>query len=127
AALRLVLGWDNCWGSSAGWAVVGWGSALLTGSWYQKPPAAAAAKKAFVINRVGDVGLAVAMFVMFAWCGTISYAGVFAAAPAAGPRVPTVIGLLLLLGACGKSAQLPLQPWLGDAMEGPTPVSPLIH
>src|SRR5207344_793673 len=81
----------------------------------------------FVVNRVGDVGLAIALMVMFAHLGTISYAGVFGAAPGASQGTLTAIGLLLLLAACGKSAQVPLQSWLGDAMEGPTPVSALIH
>jgi NADH-quinone oxidoreductase subunit L len=102
-------------------------SYLLIGFWYQKPSAATAAKKAFVVNRVGDAGLALAIFVMFGTFGTIGFAGVFSAAPRAGGGVLTAIGLLLLLGACGKSAQVPLQSWLGDAMEGPTPVSALIH
>src|SRR5581483_11348732 len=84
-------------------------------------------KKAFVVNRVGDVGLALAIFLMFATFGTISYAGVFSNPGGASEGVLTAIGLLLLLGACGKSAQVPLQSWLGDAMEGPTPVSALIH
>ncbi|MET2809276.1 NADH-quinone oxidoreductase subunit L, partial [Mycobacterium tuberculosis] len=92
-----------------------------------KPSAATAAKKAFVMNRVGDAGLAVGMFLTFSTFGTLSYAGVFAGVPAASRAVLTAIGLLMLLGACAKSAQVPLQAWLGDAMEGPTPVSALIH
>ncbi|OBA97354.1 NADH-quinone oxidoreductase subunit L, partial [Mycobacteriaceae bacterium 1482268.1] len=92
-----------------------------------KPSAATAAKKAFVVNRVGDIGLAVALMVMFAYIGSISFEGVFAAAPRLGEGTLNAIGLLLLLAACGKSAQVPLQSWLGDAMEGPTPVSALIH
>jgi NADH-quinone oxidoreductase subunit L len=79
------------------------------------------------MNRVGDAGLALGMFLMFSTFGTLSYAGVFAGAPAAGRGALTAMGLLLLLGACAKSAQVPLQAWLGDAMEGPTPVSALIH
>ena len=86
-----------------------------------KPSAATAAKKAFVVNRVGDVGLAIALMVMFAYIGSISFAGVFTAAPFLSEGTLTAIGLLLLLAACGKSAQVPLQSWLGDAMEGPTP------
>ncbi|MCT7361577.1 NADH-quinone oxidoreductase subunit L, partial [Mycolicibacterium llatzerense] len=97
------------------------------GFWSHKPSAASAAKKAFIVNRVGDVGLAIAVMVMFAQFGTLSYAGVFRGAPAASPATLTALGLLLLLAACAKSAQLPLQSWLGDAMEGPTPVSALIH
>jgi NADH-quinone oxidoreductase subunit L len=110
-----------------GWEGVGLASYLLIGFWYHKPSAATAAKKAFVMNRVGDAGLAVGMFLMFGTFGTLSYAGVFAGAPSASSGVVTAMGLLLLLGACAKSAQVPLQAWLGDAMEGPTPVSALIH
>ncbi|OBG87890.1 NADH-quinone oxidoreductase subunit L [Mycobacterium sp. E136] len=126
AMLLLVLA-DNYLGLYVGWEGVGLASYLLIGFWAHKPSAATAAKKAFVVNRVGDMGLAIAMMVMFAYIGSISYAGVFAAAPSAGEGVLTAIGLLLLLAACGKSAQVPLQSWLGDAMEGPTPVSALIH
>ncbi|KUH96716.1 NADH:ubiquinone oxidoreductase subunit L [Mycolicibacterium acapulense] len=126
AMLLLVLA-DNYLGLYVGWEGVGLASYLLIGFWAHKPSAATAAKKAFVVNRVGDMGLAIAMMVMFAYIGSISYAGVFAAAPNAGEGVLTAIGLLLLLAACGKSAQVPLQSWLGDAMEGPTPVSALIH
>ncbi|MCW2650785.1 MAG: NADH-quinone oxidoreductase subunit [Mycobacterium sp.] len=127
AAMLLLVLADNYLGLYVGWEGVGLASYLLIGFWSYKPSAATAAKKAFVVNRVGDTGLAVAMFVMFANFGTISFAGVFAATPAAGQGLLTVIGLLLLLAACGKSAQVPLQSWLGDAMEGPTPVSALIH
>ncbi len=126
AMLLLVLA-DNYLGLYVGWEGVGLASYLLIGFWAHKPSAATAAKKAFVVNRVGDMGLAIALMVMFAYIGNISYAGVFAAAPTAGEGVLTAIGLLLLLAACGKSAQVPLQSWLGDAMEGPTPVSALIH
>lgn len=126
AMLLLVLA-DNYLGLYVGWEGVGLASYLLIGFWAHKPSAATAAKKAFVVNRVGDMGLAIALMVMFAYIGNISYAGVFAAAPIAGEGVLTAIGLLLLLAACGKSAQVPLQSWLGDAMEGPTPVSALIH
>jgi NADH-quinone oxidoreductase subunit L len=127
AAMLLLVLADNYLGLYVGWEGVGLASYLLIGFWYHKPSAATAAKKAFVVNRVGDAGLALAMFVMFTSFGTISFAGVFAASPAAGQGVLTAIGLLLLLGACGKSAQVPLQSWLLDAMEGPTPVSALIH
>ena len=127
AAMLLLVLADNYLGLYVGWEGVGLASYLLIGFWSYKPSAATAAKKAFVVNRVGDTGLALAMFVMFAHFGTISFAGVFAATATAGQGVLTAIGLLLLLGACGKSAQVPLQSWLGDAMEGPTPVSALIH
>ena len=126
AMLLLVLA-DNYLGLYVGWEGVGLASYLLIGFWAHKPSAATAAKKAFIVNRVGDVGLAVALMVMFAYIGSISFEGVFAAAPIVGEGVLTAIGLLLLLAACGKSAQVPLQSWLGDAMEGPTPVSALIH
>ena len=124
--LLLVLA-DNYLGLYVGWEGVGLASYLLIGFWYHKPSAATAAKKAFVVNRVGDIGLAIAMMVMFATFGTISFAGVFGATGSASEGVLTALGLLLLLAACGKSAQVPLQSWLGDAMEGPTPVSALIH
>jgi NADH-quinone oxidoreductase subunit L len=127
AAMLLLVLADNYLGLYVGWEGVGLASYLLIGFWYHKPTAATAAKKAFVVNRVGDMGLAIAMFVMFATFGTISFAGVFSASPSASEGVLSAIGLLLLLGACGKSAQVPLQSWLLDAMEGPTPVSALIH
>ncbi|MUL80905.1 MULTISPECIES: NADH-quinone oxidoreductase subunit L [unclassified Mycolicibacterium] len=127
AAMLLLVLADNYLGLYAGWEGVGLASYLLIGFWSHKPTAAAAAKKAFVVNRVGDMGLAIALMVMFATIGSLSFAGVFSAAPALSQATLTAIGLLLLLGACGKSAQVPLQSWLGDAMEGPTPVSALIH
>src|SRR5579875_54233 len=127
AAMLLLVVADNYLGLYVGWEGVGLASYLLIGFWYQRPTAATAAKKAFVMNRVGDVGLSLAMFLMFVNFGTLSFAGVFAAAPGAGRGVLTAMGLLMLLGACAKSAQVPLQAWLGDAMEGPTPVSALIH
>ncbi|MBB4686551.1 NADH-quinone oxidoreductase subunit L [Amycolatopsis jiangsuensis] len=112
-----------------GWEGVGLASYLLIG-WYQHRPAAAtAAKKAFLMNRVGDVGLALAIFLMFKYTGSTGYAQVFDGV--ASGQIPsgaiTAIAILLLLGACGKSGQFPLQAWLPDAMEGPTPVSALIH
>ncbi|OBF21497.1 NADH-quinone oxidoreductase subunit L [Mycobacterium sp. ACS4331] len=127
AAMLLLVLADNYLGLYVGWEGVGLASYLLIGFWQHKPSAATAAKKAFVVNRVGDIGLAVALMVMFAGFGTVSYTGVFGAAPQASTGTLTAIGLLLLLAACGKSAQVPLQSWLGDAMEGPTPVSALIH
>ncbi|BAX91517.1 NADH-quinone oxidoreductase subunit L [Mycobacterium shigaense] len=127
ASMLLLVVADNYLVLYVGWEGVGLASYLLIGFWYHKPSAATAAKKAFVMNRVGDAGLAVGMFLMFTTFGTLSYAGVFAGAPAASRGVLTAMGLLLLLGACAKSAQVPLQAWLGDAMEGPTPVSALIH
>jgi NADH-quinone oxidoreductase subunit L len=127
AAMLLLVLADNYLGLYLGWEGVGLASYLLIGFWSHKPGAAAAAKKAFVVNRVGDLGLAVALMVLFANVGSVSYDAVFAAAPQLSDGVLTAVGLLLLLGACGKSAQVPLQSWLGDAMEGPTPVSALIH
>ncbi len=126
AMLVLVLA-DNFVLLFLGWEGVGLASYLLIGFWQYKPSAATAAKKAFLINRVGDIGLLVAIMIMFSVLGAISFSDVFAAVPTAGDGVLLAIGLLLLLGACGKSAQLPLQAWLLDAMEGPTPVSALIH
>jgi NADH-quinone oxidoreductase subunit L len=127
ASMLLLVVADNFVLLYVGWEGVGLASYLLIGFWYHKPTAATAAKKAFVMNRVGDAGLALAMFLMFSTFGTVSYSGVFAGAPAASQGVLNATGLLLLLGACAKSAQVPLQAWLGDAMEGPTPVSALIH
>ncbi|WP_043645283.1 NADH-quinone oxidoreductase subunit L [Nocardioides alkalitolerans] len=126
AMLMLVLAADYV-GVFLGWEGVGLASYLLIGFWQHKPSAAAAAKKAFVINRVGDIGMSLAIMLMFVTFGTTAFAGVSAAAGDATESTMTAIGLLLLLGACGKSAQVPLQAWLLDAMEGPTPVSALIH
>jgi NADH:ubiquinone oxidoreductase subunit 5 (subunit L)/multisubunit Na+/H+ antiporter MnhA subunit len=126
------------------WEAVGACSYLLIGFWYRKPAAAAAAKKAFLVNRVGDFGLAVAVFLLWLTYGTLNFhdtlspdgtlvAGILGetrlgdAAGIVGGAVGTAICLLLLLAACGKSAQLPLHVWLPDAMEGPTPASALIH
>nr|WP_174267683.1 NADH-quinone oxidoreductase subunit L [Nocardioides zeae] len=126
AMLMLVLAADYL-GVFLGWEGVGLASYLLIGFWQHKPSAAAAAKKAFVINRVGDIGMSLAIMLMFVTFGTTAFVGVSQAAGEAGEQTMTWIGLLLLLGACGKSAQVPLQAWLLDAMEGPTPVSALIH
>lgn len=128
AAMLLLVVADNYLGLYVGWEGVGLASYLLIGFWYARPVAAAAGKKAFVSNRVGDIGLSLAMFVMFAGFGTLSYEGLFGAVADAGAGgLTTAIGILLLVGACAKSAQVPLQAWLFDAMEGPTPVSALIH
>jgi NADH-quinone oxidoreductase subunit L len=126
AMLLLVLG-DSFVALYVGWEGVGLASYLLIAFWYTRPAAATAAKKAFIMNRVGDVGLALAIFVMFAQLGTTSYEGVFGGIGTLAGGTITALGLLLLLGACGKSGQFPLQAWLPDAMEGPTPVSALIH
>jgi NADH-quinone oxidoreductase subunit L len=126
AMLLLVLA-DNYLVLYAGWEGVGLASYLLIGFWQFKPSAAVAAKKAFIANRVGDAGFSLAVMLMFATFGTVTFTGVFSRAHLAGPGVLAALGLLMLLGACGKSAQVPLQSWLLDAMEGPTPVSALIH
>ncbi|MGO1971992.1 MAG: NADH-quinone oxidoreductase subunit L [Propionibacteriaceae bacterium] len=126
AMLTLVLA-DNYLVLFLGWEGVGLASYLLIGFWQHKPTAATAAKKAFVVNRVGDLGMLVAIFLMLATFGSSSFVDVNTGSPEMGGTTATLIGLLLLLGACGKSAQVPLQSWLLDAMEGPTPVSALIH
>ncbi len=126
AMLVLVLA-DNYLGLYLGWEGVGLASYLLIGFWSYKPTAATAAKKAFVVNRVGDIGLTIALMVMFATVGSVGFDAVFDAVPRMSETTTNTVGLLLLLAACGKSAQVPLQSWLGDAMEGPTPVSALIH
>ena len=110
-----------------GWEGVGLASYLLIGFWSFNSSYAAAAKKAFIANRVGDFGLSIAIMIMFVQFGGVSFDEVFGAADGASEGVLTAIGLMLLLAACGKSAQFPLQSWLGDAMAGPTPVSALIH
>ena len=127
AAMLLLVLADNYLLLYVGWEGVGLASYLLIGFWQFKPSAAAAAKKAFIMNRVGDVGLSLAIMLIFVTFGTVTFASVFAAAGEASEGTLTAIGLLLLLAACGKSAQFPLQAWLLDAMEGPTPVSALIH
>jgi NADH-quinone oxidoreductase subunit L len=126
AMLILVLS-ANYLGLFLGWEGVGLASYLLIGFWQHKPSAAAAAKKAFVINRVGDIGLSLAIALMFVTYGTTDFAPISTMTPQTSDNTLNAIGLLLLLGACGKSAQVPLQSWLLDAMEGPTPVSALIH
>src|SRR5690606_2549667 len=110
-----------------GWEGVGLASYLLIGFWNQRTDYAVAAKKAFVMNRDGDMGLLIGMGALFATVGSVEFDEVFAAVPGLSEGWLTAIGLALLLGACGKSAQFPLQAWLGDAMAGPTPVSALIH
>lgn len=126
AMLLLVLG-DSYLNLYVGWEGVGLASYLLIGFWNQKPEYATAAKKAFVANRIGDFGLSIAVMLMFANFGTVTFSGVANHAESASRSALTAIGLMLLLAACGKSAQFPLQSWLGDAMAGPTPVSALIH
>ncbi|TDC83376.1 NADH-quinone oxidoreductase subunit L [Micromonospora sp. KC606] len=126
AMLLLVLG-NNYVMLYFGWEGVGLASYLLISFWYGRPSAATAGKKAFLMNRVGDAGLAIGIFIMFATLGTTQYDEVFNGVGGLAGGTVLVLGLLLLLGACGKSGQFPLQAWLPDAMEGPTPVSALIH
>ncbi|WP_046726438.1 NADH-quinone oxidoreductase subunit L [Streptomyces humi] len=127
AAMLLLVLADNYLLLYVGWEGVGLASYLLIGFWQHKPSAATAAKKAFLVNRVGDMGLSIAIMLMFTTFGTFAFGPVFSHVGDASEGKLTAIGLMLLLAACGKSAQVPLQSWLGDAMEGPTPVSALIH
>ncbi len=127
AAMLLLVLADNYLLLYVGWEGVGLASYLLIGFWQHKPSAATAAKKAFIVNRVGDVGLSIAIMIMFSTFGGFAFGTVFPSTGGTSEATLTGIGLMLLLAACGKSAQVPLQSWLGDAMEGPTPVSALIH
>ncbi|MGH2726566.1 MAG: NADH-quinone oxidoreductase subunit L, partial [Actinomycetota bacterium] len=111
----------------AGWELVGLCSYLLIGFWFERPMAASAAKKAFITNRVGDLGFAIGIVLIFVSVGSLDYDTVFAQAGTLAGGTATAIALLLFAGAAGKSAQIPLHVWLPDAMEGPTPVSALIH
>jgi NADH-quinone oxidoreductase subunit L len=126
AMLLLVLG-NSYLNLYVGWEGVGLASYLLIGFWNQKPAYATASKKAFVMNRIGDMGLSFAIMIAFATLGTVSFSGVEEASHTASKAALTAIGIMLLVAATGKSAQFPLQAWLGDAMAGPTPVSALIH
>ncbi|MEV6942336.1 NADH-quinone oxidoreductase subunit L [Streptomyces sp. NPDC051172] len=127
AAMLLLVLADNYLLLYVGWEGVGLASYLLIGFWQHKPSAATAAKKAFLVNRVGDMGLSIAIMLMFTTFGTFAFGPVFSHVGDTSEGKLTAIALMLLLAACGKSAQVPLQSWLGDAMEGPTPVSALIH
>ena len=124
--LLLVMG-DSYLNLYVGWEGVGLASYLLIGFWNHKPAYATASKKAFIANRVGDMGLSFAIMIAFATMGTVSFSGVKEAAEGTSEGALTAIGIMLVLAATGKSAQFPLQAWLGDAMAGPTPVSALIH
>ena len=129
--LTLVLA-DNYLVMFIGWEGVGLASYLLIGFWFTKDSAAAAGKKAFIVNRIGDFGFLIALFLLIKHFGSLNFDQVFqSVAPLgtekAGAGLLTAIGILLMVGACGKSAQIPLYIWLPDAMEGPTPVSALIH
>jgi NADH-quinone oxidoreductase subunit L len=126
AMLLLVLG-DSYLSLYVGWEGVGLASYLLIGFWNQKPAYATASKKAFVMNRVGDMGLSFAIMIAFATMGTVSFSGVAEQVGNTSEAALTGMGIMLLIAAAGKSAQFPLQAWLGDAMAGPTPVSALIH
>ena len=124
--LVLVLA-NNFLQMFVGWEGVGLSSYLLIGFWYDRRSAVDAANKAFIVNRVGDFGFTVAVILIWTTFGTLGFADVFKAAPSVSTALLTGITLLLFVGACGKSAQIPLYTWLPDAMEGPTPVSALIH
>jgi NADH-quinone oxidoreductase subunit L len=124
--LMLVLG-ENLLVTFLGWEGVGTCSYFLISFWHERERAATAGKKAFITNRVGDWGFMLAMFFAFQATGTLSYLGINAAADGMAKTTATAIALFAFVGACGKSAQLPLYIWLPDAMEGPTPVSALIH
>jgi NADH-quinone oxidoreductase subunit L len=124
--LMLVMG-DNLLITFLGWEGVGACSYFLISFWHESPANAAAGKKAFVTNRVGDFGFMAAIFFTFGAIGTINYEGIIAASPSLATTTATAIAALLFIGACGKSAQIPLFVWLPDAMAGPTPVSALIH
>src|SRR6476646_1202435 len=115
-----------------GWEGVGLSSYLLIGFWFTKDSAASAGKKAFIVNRIGDFGFLIALFLLIKHFGSLNFGELFAAIIPMGPEMGgagllTAVGLLLMVGAAGKSAQIPLYVWLPDAMEGPTPVSALIH
>jgi len=129
ASMLLLVTADSYLLLYVGWEGVGLASWLLIGFWNYNPAYATAANKAFVANRVGDLGLSIAIMIMFFQFGKVDFASVNAGSATGGASQAalTAIGLMLLLGACGKSAQFPLQSWLGDAMAGPTPVSALIH
>ena len=124
--LLLILG-DNFLMLYVGWEAVGLCSYALIGFWYKKPSAAGAAKKAFVVNRVGDFGFGLGIMAIWTGLGTLDFGQVFERIGTLNPGYITLIALLLFAGAVGKSAQFPLHVWLPDAMEGPTPVSALIH
>ena len=126
--LLLVLG-DNFLVMFAGWEGVGLASYLLIGFWFKNQPYNDAAKKAFIVNRIGDLGFIMGIFLIYTTFGTIQYSGVFGGALNFTENDPTIVAitLLLFIGAMGKSAQIPLYTWLPDAMAGPTPVSALIH
>ena len=126
AMLLLVLG-NSYLNLYVGWEGVGLASYLLIGFWNKKPAYATASKKAFVMNRIGDMGLSFAIMIAFATLGTVSFEGVQESVDRVGTPALTAMGIMLLIAAAGKSAQFPLQAWLGDAMAGPTPVSALIH
>lgn len=127
AAMLLLVLADSYLLLFVGWEGVGLASYLLIGFWNHVPANATAAKKAFIVNRVADVGMIVALMLMFSSFGAVDFASVFAGAETTDTGRLTAIALMLLVAACGKSAQFPLQSWLGDAMAGPTPVSALIH
>jgi NADH-quinone oxidoreductase subunit L len=127
AAMLLLVLANNYLALYVGWEGVGLASYLLIAYYFNRNSAATAGNKAFFANRVGDVGLSLAIMLMFAYVGSTSFSDILYGGVPYTTGVATAIGLLLILGACGKSGQFPLQAWLPDAMEGPTPVSALIH
>lgn len=130
AAMLLLVLANNLLVMFVGWEGVGLCSYLLIGFWYEKQSASDAGKKAFIVNRIGDFGFLLGIFLTFWVFGTLDFGGIFEAAPRmfrSGDTLPVAVTLLLFVGAVGKSAQIPLYVWLPDAMEGPTPVSALIH
>jgi NADH-quinone oxidoreductase subunit L len=126
-SMLILIMADNYLLMFVGWEGVGLCSYLLIGYWYQKPSATTAGNKAFIVNRIGDAGFLLGMFTLFATYGSLTYADIFPHANLASQATATAITLFLFVGAMGKSAQIPLYVWLPDAMEGPTPVSALIH
>jgi len=125
--MLVLVSSDNLLQMFFGWEGVGMCSYLLIGYWYQKPTACAAGMKAFWVNRIGDSGFLLGLFFCYALCGSFDFSSLFSAIPQVGEEKSNILALLFFVGAMGKSAQLGLHVWLPDAMEGPTPVSALIH
>jgi NADH-quinone oxidoreductase subunit L len=126
-SMMILVMSDNFLGLFIGWEGVGLCSWLLIGFWYHKESASWAANEAFIMNRIADLGMLIGIFIIYWTVGSVNYVDVFAAAKDIDTTTLTLIGIFLFIGAMGKSAQFPLHPWLADAMEGPTPVSALIH
>jgi len=126
-SMMILVMSDNFVGLFIGWEGVGLCSWLLIGFWYQKHSASWAANEAFIMNRIADLGMLMGLFLIYWTVGSFQYDDVFASVKTMDPTLLTTIGIFLFIGAMGKSAQFPLHTWLADAMEGPTPVSALIH